>query len=69
MREASHIFSTKNVGEKQILTFEILTKHFEQSGPGCQETALKAIRIKFFKLTQRQWTICFYYKYILAQKI
>ena len=44
MREAfaSHIFSTKNIGIFQILTFEILTKHltndvvsFEQLGPGC----------------------------------
>ena len=25
--KASHIFATKNIGELQVLTFEILTKH------------------------------------------
>ena len=41
MREASHIFSTKNIGIYQIIMFEILTKtltndvvSFEQPGPG-----------------------------------
>ena len=39
--KASHIFSTKNIGVSEILTFEILTKHyttndvsFKHLGPG-----------------------------------
>ena len=38
---ASHIFSTKNIGIFEIFTFEILTTHydivsFERPGPGMQ---------------------------------
>ena len=56
--KASRIFSTKNIGVFQILTFEILTKRynmvsFEQPGPGvglhasaaCQNVSFDAMNL------------------------